>query len=59
MQCDRKTAQKMRFSIKDLVTFTEGILNGKIHFLCSEKRILLLVISFGEKSQKVVKRLIL
>ena len=40
------TAQKMEFSIKvffskcdqflaDLVTFTEEILNGKLHFLCS------------------------
>ena len=34
------TAQKMKFSIKDffskydLVTFTEEILNGKLHFLC-------------------------
>ena len=40
------TAQKMKFSIKglfskcdqivDLVTFTEEILDGKLHFLCSE-----------------------
>ena len=41
------TAQKMKFPIKDffrkcdqirreLVTFTEEILNGKLHFLCSE-----------------------
>ena len=30
------TAQKMKFSIKDLVTFTEKILNVKLHFLCSE-----------------------
>ena len=41
------TAQKMKFSIKgffskcdqtvtaDLVTFTEEILNGKLHFLCN------------------------
>ena len=38
------TAQKMKFSIKDFfskcdqirrVTFTEEILNGKLHFLCS------------------------
>ena len=29
------TAQKMKFSFKDLVTFTEEILNGKRHFLCS------------------------
>ena len=37
----RNTAQKMKFSIKDLetadlVTFTEEILNGKLYFLCSE-----------------------
>ena len=45
------TAQKMKFCIKDffskcdqickeaadLVTFTEEILNGKVHFLCSVK----------------------
>ena len=41
------TAQKMKFSFKDffskcaqfladLLTFTEEILNGKLHFLCSE-----------------------
>ena len=35
------TAQKMKFSIKDLagnaglVTFTDEILHGKLHFLCS------------------------
>ena len=29
------TVQKMKFSIEDLVTFTEEILNGKLHFLCS------------------------
>ena len=29
------TAQKMKFFIKDLVTFTEKILNEKLHFLCS------------------------
>ena len=28
-------AQNMKFSFKDLVTFTEVILNGKIHFSCS------------------------
>ena len=26
------TLQKIKFSIKDLVTFTEEILNGKLHF---------------------------
>ena len=30
------TAQKMKFSIKDLVLFTGEILNGKLHFLCSK-----------------------
>ena len=39
------TAQKMKFSVmdlpnpqfpEDLVTFTEEILNGKLHFLCSD-----------------------
>ena len=25
----------MKFSIKDLVTFTKEILHGKLHFLCS------------------------
>ena len=29
------TAQKKKFSIKDLVTFTEEILNGKLRFLCN------------------------
>ena len=28
------TAQKMKETV-DLVTFTEEILNGKLHFLCS------------------------
>ena len=30
-----KTAQKIKFSVKDLVRFTEEILIGKLHFLCS------------------------
>ena len=30
-----ETAQKMKFSIKDLVTFTVEIPNGKLPFLCS------------------------
>ena len=29
------TAQKMKFFIKDLVTYMEEILNGKLYFLCS------------------------
>ena len=48
-QRSAKIAQKMKFSIEDffntmwpqflvdLVTFTEEILNGKLHFLRSEK----------------------
>ena len=28
----------MKFSIKDFFTFTEEILNGKLHFLYSERR---------------------
>ena len=31
------TAQKMKFSIKDLFSKFEEILNGKLHFLCSVK----------------------
>ena len=34
------TAQKMKFSIKDFfnnVTKSAGILNGKLHFLCSDQ----------------------
>ena len=30
----------MKFSIKDLVTFTEEILNGKLHSLCSDDIVL-------------------
>ena len=30
------TEQEMKFSIKDLVTFTEEILNAKLHFLRSD-----------------------
>ena len=42
-QKKQDTARKMKFPIKDffsnrdLVTFTEEILNGKLHFLCSER----------------------
>ena len=32
---DTIIAQKMKHSIEDFVTFTEEILNGKLHFLCS------------------------
>ena len=28
------TAQEMKFSVKDLVTFTDEIRNGKLYFLC-------------------------
>ena len=45
---EETTAQKMKFSIKDffskcdqfpanLITFTEEILNGNLHFLCSKR----------------------
>ena len=30
------TAQKMNYSIKDFLSKCEEILNGKVHFLCSE-----------------------
>ena len=30
------SAQKLKFSIEDLVTFTEEVINGKLQFLCSE-----------------------
>ena len=44
---NKRTAQKMKFSVKDffskcdqfpadLVTFTEKIFNGKLHFLCGD-----------------------
>ena len=53
------TAEKLKFSIKDfcskcaqirkklpiLVTFTEGILNGKLHFLCSDEFLNLINVS--------------
>ena len=32
----KHTAQKMQVLPADLVTFTEEILNGKLHFLCSD-----------------------
>ena len=51
LKSKRNTAQKMKFSINDffskcdqigrkldLLTFTEEILNGKLHFLCSENQ---------------------
>ena len=44
MIVDIPTAQKMKFPLRissvnvDLVTFTEEILNGKLHFLCSVPR---------------------
>ena len=45
---EETTAQKMKFSIKDffskcdqfpadLITFTDEILNGNLHFLCRER----------------------
>ena len=57
MQCHKRerlayTIQKMKFSLNpqfpaDLVTFTEEIFNGKLHFLCSVMSILLLIFSFS------------
>ena len=47
------TAQKMKFSIKnpqfpaDLVTFTEEILNGKLHFLRSESSLIFGTVRLG------------
>ena len=35
------TAQNAKFSTADLVTFTEEILNGKLHFLCSGMAVIL------------------
>ena len=32
---ENNIVERMKFPIKDLVTFTEEILNGKLHFLCS------------------------
>ena len=61
------TAQKMKFSIKDffskcdqirrklLVTFTEEILNGKLHFLCS---VILITDNTISKRRRVVVFLI-
>ena len=51
------TAQKMKFSIKDffskcdqadLVTFTEEILDGKLHFLCAAAKYLFNEAFMGE-----------
>ena len=36
----RKCSQLNLQETEDLVTFTEEILNGKLHFLCSESNIL-------------------
>ena len=51
------TAKKMKFSIKDffskcdLVTFTEEILNGKLHFLCSVRPPYFSISSFNKTWQ--------
>ena len=39
----------MKFSIKDLVTFTEEILNGKLHFLCSASKKMSYIHSFDRR----------
>ena len=49
------TPQKMKFSNKDLVTITEEILNGKLHFLCSvwvRKNPRIFVLFFDKKCRK-------
>ena len=38
---------KKRFSIKDLVTFTKETINGKIHFLCSDTILQMLLIQIA------------
>ena len=40
------TAQKIKFSVKYLVTLTEEILNGKLHFLCSEYTNVMITLAF-------------
>ena len=39
-KCD-EIRRTWSYLLKDLVTFTEEILNGKLHFLCSEVIILI------------------
>ena len=39
------SAQKMKFSIKDLVTFTGEILNRKLYFLCSDSTLVLTLVN--------------
>ena len=34
---EKRTAQKMKFSIKDFFRKCDQILNGKLHFLCNVK----------------------
>ena len=61
------TALTIKFSIKDLkletadsVTFTEDILNGKLHFLCSNYSFITFSgISVTPKKKKLQKGLIL
>ena len=35
VHCKKKKKKKKKKETADLVTFTEEILNGKLHFLCS------------------------
>ena len=36
VQMDQTLQKKMKFSIKECITFTEGILYRQLHFSCSE-----------------------
>ena len=64
------TAQKMKFSIKDffsklkifsencdLVTFTEEILNAKLHFLCSVRSCQIPVVKLHQLVEKNILKL--
>ena len=61
LKCKLLTAQKMKFSIGDLVTFTEEILNGKFHFLCNGNKIFLDTSNYNnyEKSKYNVSKVTL
>ena len=61
LKCKLLTAQKMKFSIADLVTFTEEILNGKFHFLCNGNKLFLDTSNYNnyEKSKYHVSKVTL
>ena len=53
------TAQKMKFSITDFfVAFTEEILNGKLHFLCSVLSVVWVYSMLLEQVQSIKLRFI-